>query len=174
MSGPPVVCVVGRKDSGKTTVAVELVRELQSRGLDVSAVKHGHGFELDRPGTDSWRLRKEGGARRVLMAGPEEVALLGRWGPHGEPSLETLVERFLADGELVVAEGYKRESFPKIEVFRSAAHREPLFRPDAPEAATWLAVVTDAPDAVTGIRTFALSDPELAERLADLVVEEVL
>lgn len=174
MTAPPVVCVVGRKDSGKTTVAVELVGELVGRGIDVSVVKHGHGFDLDHEGTDSWRLRHEGGARRVLMAGPEELGLVGRWGPEREPSLGTLVERFLADTGLVVAEGYKRERFPKIEVFRTAARARPLYRPEHPEAKTWLAVVTDAPDRVDGVRTFSLSDPDLAEALADLVEERIM
>jgi molybdopterin-guanine dinucleotide biosynthesis protein A len=80
---PPVICVIGFKDTGKTGVAVGLVEELKQRGHRVAAVKHGHRFRLDTPGTDSWRLRHDGGADPVLLAGPEGFALMGGWGGRG-------------------------------------------------------------------------------------------
>jgi hypothetical protein len=90
--GPFVVCVIGKKKSGKTTTTVGLIRELARRGHRVMSAKHGHGFELDAEGTDSWRHRHEGGAHRVAMAGPEQVAVLGGWDGGGEQPLEALVQ----------------------------------------------------------------------------------
>lgn len=167
---PPVVCVVGKKKSGKTAVAVALVRELGARGRRVMTLKHGHGFELDTPGTDSWRHRHEGGAQRVVLSGPEGMAVLGDWGPEGELPLRTLVERYVADAEVVVAEGWKASDEHKIEVYRSAAHAEPIYDSAGPRAATFLAVVTDREDyRPPGVRVLALGSEDLPARLADLV-----
>ena len=74
---PPVVSVIGFKDSGKTSVAVGLVAALERRGRLVMVVKHGHGFDIDTPGTDSWRLRNEGRACRVVLAGPDDLVVMG-------------------------------------------------------------------------------------------------
>ena len=74
---PPVVCIVGKKKSGKTATVVGLVSELARRGHRVMTAKHGHGFELDTEGTDSWRHRHEGGAHRVVMAAPDQIAVMG-------------------------------------------------------------------------------------------------
>lgn len=168
-TGPFVACVVGKKNSGKTTLVVGLVAELARRGHRVMTVKHGHGFELDRPGTDSWRHRREGGAERVLLAGPEDVALVGRWGAGGEPPLAALVDRYLYEADVVVAEGFKLEPFPKIEVFRAAAHRSPIYTPDDPRADSFLAVVTDRREFHARVPVFDLERPDLVERLADLL-----
>ncbi len=137
-SRPPVVSVIGFKDSGKTSVAVELVAALERRGRRVTVVKHGHGFDIDTPGTDSWRLRNEGGASRVVLAGPDEYVVMGEWGHEGEPALDEVVRRFVSDAEIVVVEGYKRAAVPKIEVYRPAAHVRPVFQADAEDAGLYL------------------------------------
>jgi molybdopterin-guanine dinucleotide biosynthesis protein B len=72
MRDPPIVCVIGKKKSGKTTTVVGLVRELASRGYRVMTAKHGHHFEVDTAGTDSYRHRREAGAARVVLAGPSK------------------------------------------------------------------------------------------------------
>lgn len=171
--GPPVVCVVGKKNSGKTALTVALVAELGRRGRRVMSVKHGHGFELDRPGTDSWRHRREGGAERVLLVGPEDLALLGGWGPGGERPLRELVDRHLAEADIVVAEGWKSGPEPKVEVYRAAAHPDPLYDPGAPAADTFLAVLTDRGDYRPGLPVHSLDDPDHVARIADRI-EEVL
>lgn len=165
---PPVLCVTGKKDSGKTTVVVRLIAELARRGYRVMSAKHGHGFDLDRPGTDSWRHRHEGGAARVAMAGPDQMAIVGAWGDGGEPPLSDIVHRYLADADIVIAEGFKREPLPTIEVYRAAAHTEPVYRAGSEAAARYLAMATDA--AITApFPVLPLGDPALAERLADLI-----
>ena len=171
---PPVISVIGLKDSGKTGVAVGLVAALGRRGRRVLVVKHGHHFDIDTPGTDSWRFRHESGAERVVLAGPEDFVVMGAWGSDGEPGLDEVVRRFLADAEIVVVEGYKGATVPKIEVHRPSAHADPLYRPDAPGAELYLAMVTDALDLQLPIPVLDINAPDLSESLADLVESAVL
>ncbi len=171
---PPALCVVGYKDSGKTGVSVGLVAELRRRGHRVAAVKHGHGFRLDTPGTDSWRLRHEGDADPVLLTGPEGFALMGSWKGGEEPGVEDLLEAYVSRAELVVVEGFKGSSLPKVEVFRGARHPEPFFRSGEPGSETVVAVVTDQPEMEAPVLVLDLDDASLAARLADLVEEKVL
>ena len=197
---PPTVCVVGNKNSGKTTLAVALIAELARRGRRVMSAKHGHRFRLDTPGTDSWRHRHEGTAERVVLAGPREFALVGDWGPRSGPSgssgpsgpseprregraagpsaeppdLDLLASRWLAGAEIVVAEGFRRASAPKIQVHRSAAQPEPAFAPAEAGAAGVLAVVTDRAELPWPVPVFDPEAQELAARLADIVEEALL
>lgn len=167
----PVVCVVGLKDSGKTGVAVGLVEELRQRGLRVGAVKHGHGFRLDTPGTDSWRLRHEAGADPVLLTGPEGFALMGGWEGGEELSLDALLERHFSEVDLVVVEGFKGSSFPRVEVFRPAAHPEPIHRPGHSGPGPLLALVTDAPETASDAPVVPLDHPRRSSILADRVLD---
>jgi molybdopterin-guanine dinucleotide biosynthesis protein B len=167
--GPFVVCVIGKKKSGKTTTTVGLIRELARRGHRVMSAKHGHGFELDAAGTDSWRHRHEGGAHRVAMAGPEQVAVLGGWDGGGEQPLEALVREYLHDAGIVVAEGFKTSSFPKIEVYRREAHEEPLYGRDPEGDGRYLAILTDVTDFAAHVPVMDLGDDARFARLADLI-----
>jgi molybdopterin-guanine dinucleotide biosynthesis protein B len=166
---PFVVCVIGKKKSGKTTTTVGLIRELARRGHRVMSAKHGHGFELDTEGTDSWRHRHEGGAHRVAMAGPDQVAVLGGWDPDGERPLEALVERYLHDAEIVVAEGFKTSSFAKIEVFRQASHDRPLYGDDEERDGHYLAILSDVPDFQAHVPVRDIHDEARFAWLADIV-----
>jgi molybdopterin-guanine dinucleotide biosynthesis protein MobB len=180
---PPIVAVAGWKNSGKTTVAVGLIAELVARGYDVAALKHGHGFQVDREGTDSWRLRHVGGARRVLMTGPDGMALIGGW-RHAERSLASLVRRHCRDADVVVAEGWRRGPWPTIEV-RSGEGEEPLHRPVADDYARFLAVVVgdadagtaggpDAPAQAARVLHVGRRDPRCARLLADRLEARLL
>ncbi|NIP94768.1 MAG: molybdopterin-guanine dinucleotide biosynthesis protein MobB, partial [Akkermansiaceae bacterium] len=73
-------------------------------GRRVMSAKHGHHFKVDTPGTDSWRHRHEGRAERVVLAGPDEFAVMGGWGGMAVRPLEGLVWDHLMDAEIVVAE----------------------------------------------------------------------
>lgn len=172
-AGPTVVCVVGKKKSGKTTTVVGLVSELSSRGHEVMTVKHGHGFDIDREGTDSWRHRHQGGAARVALSGPEGFAVVGSWAKRDggrEAPLETLVDRYLGDADVVVAEGFKASRAPRIEVFRSVAHAEPLYGSDAGGyEGAYLAVLTDDGTFEAACPVLDVDDPGRFIRLADLV-----
>lgn len=171
---PPVVCVIGKKKSGKTATTVGLVQELVSRGYRVMSAKHGHGFELDTEGTDSHRHRHQGGAHRVVLAGPEQVAVIGGWGSGGELPLEELVARYLSDADVVVAEGFKTSGAPKIEVFRKAAHDQPLYGKDGERDATYLAILTDVPGFQAHVPVLDVDDGGRFAALADLVERDVL
>ena len=166
---PPIVAVLGNKKSGKTTIAVGLIAELTRRGRVVMSVKHGHHFRLDREGTDSWRHRHEGGARRVVLAGPDEMAVMGAWDTEGEMPLADIVRRHLADAEIVVAEGFRSEAVPYIEVYRSTVHADPIHAPDDTDPGRCLAVVTDRPDLGWPVPVLDPDRQDLSARLADLV-----
>ena len=167
---PPILCIIGKKNAGKTELTVALAGELNRRGFRVMTVKHGHGFRVDQPGKDSWRHRHEGGARRTVMVGPRDFAVVGGW-PGEEMSLSEVVRRFLWDAEVVLAEGFKSSPEPKIEVYREGVHAGPGYFLDDPGAGPTLAVVTDDPNLDLPVRVFPLRDPQMIPLLADFVAE---
>jgi len=138
-AAPALVAVVGKSDSGKTTLIEKLVPELVRLGLRVGTVKHdAHSFEIDRPGKDSWR-HGQSGAQAYVIASPERLAYIARL--DGEVPLADIARRYFAGFDLVVAEGYKRTAPHRVEIFRrGAGHDAPLCAPG--EA---MALVTDAP-----------------------------
>jgi molybdopterin-guanine dinucleotide biosynthesis protein MobB len=139
-----IVCVIGRKNAGKTTLAVALAAELVRRGRRVMTIKHSdHPADVDRAGTDSWRHFNEGGAERTLLAAPEMRVLFERIPDQYDPV--ALARRYLDGADLVIAEGYKRAALPKVEVYRPAVG-PPLYDADRDDAAEWLGIVTDDPD----------------------------
>lgn len=142
---PPAVCIVGRKNSGKTTLTVALAAELKRRGRRIATIKHGHhAFETDQPGRDSWRHFNEGQAEATIMAGTGKIALVMRI--DGEPDPQRLIAELYAGRgyELVLIEGFKYGALPKVEIFRRAVHDRPIYDPeDAEAAARFVAIVTD-------------------------------
>jgi len=136
---PALVAIVGKSDSGKTTLVERLLPELRRLGVRAGTVKHdAHSFEIDHPGKDSYRHGAAGAAAYVVSS-PKRVAYIAA--VEHELSLGELTRRFFTDVDVVLAEGYKRTAPHRVEVFRrGAGHREPLCNPDE-----CLAVVTDAP-----------------------------
>ncbi|HEV2131640.1 MAG TPA: molybdopterin-guanine dinucleotide biosynthesis protein B [Longimicrobiaceae bacterium] len=177
---PPVLSIVGKKNSGKTTLLVALCAELGRRGYRIATVKHGHhAFEIDHPGRDSWRHFHEGGAEAVLMVAAGKVALMRRL--EGEPDPEALILQHYAGGEfdLVLVEGYKHGPFSKLEIFRRGQHERPVYDPsDAAAAALFLAIVSDDPALEAACEVIPLDSGDPAgshvQRLAALVEERVL
>jgi molybdopterin-guanine dinucleotide biosynthesis protein B len=133
-----VLGIVGWSGSGKTTLITGLLPVLRGRGLTVSTVKHAHhGFDMDRPGKDTFRHRAAG-AHEVLVASAHRWALLHEVdGP--EPRLPDLLAR-LEPVDLVLVEGFKTHPFPKLEVHRPALGRSPIW-PTEPQV---IAVAADA------------------------------
>ena len=102
-----MIGLVGRSGSGKTTLITALLPELRARGLTVSTIKHAHhGFDLDRPGKDSFRHR-EAGAKEVMLVSDSRWALMHEIGDLPEPPLEDLVARF-APVDLVRSRDFTR------------------------------------------------------------------
>jgi molybdopterin-guanine dinucleotide biosynthesis protein B len=111
----PVVSIVGKSGVGKTTALERIIRVIKQRGYRVGTVKHDtHGFEMDKPGKDSWR-HAQAGSDAVVVSGPGKMALIRR--VDGEMSLDEIVG-LMGDVDLVITEGYKRGNKPKIEVAR--------------------------------------------------------
>ena len=165
---PSVVCIIGRKNSGKTELTVALGAELNRRGYRVMTAKHGHGFQMDQPGRDSWRHRHEGAAARTVLAGPAEFAVIGRW-PREEMPLSELVDRFLWDADFVLAEGFNTAPEPKVEVFRDLPGSEPLFDSEGEHGSGTIAFVTDRSGLELAIPVFDLNGEDVVARLADFL-----
>lgn len=156
--------VVGWKNAGKTGLMERLVTEITGRGLTVSTVKHAHHtFDVDHPGKDSHRHRVAG-ASEVLLASRNRVALMQELRDADEPTLDALLKR-LSPVDLVLVEGYKRDTHPKVEAHR-AETGNPLIAPDDP---TIRAVASDT--ALTLDRpVFDLND---TTAIADFILSEV-
>jgi molybdopterin-guanine dinucleotide biosynthesis protein B len=120
----PIISIVGKSDSGKTTLIEKLVPELTRRGYRVATVKHDmHGFEVDREGKDSWR-HKQAGAHTVVISSPQKIALIRD--VERDLTLDEIRGRWIQDVDLILSEGYKKDVQPKIEVFRKEKHKKLL------------------------------------------------
>jgi molybdopterin-guanine dinucleotide biosynthesis protein B len=120
----PIISIVGKSDSGKTTLIEKLVPELTRRGYRVATVKHDmHEFEVDREGKDSWR-HKQAGAHTVVISSPKKIALIRD--VERDLKLEEIRDKLIQDVDLILTEGYKKDVQPKIEVFREEKHKELL------------------------------------------------
>jgi molybdopterin-guanine dinucleotide biosynthesis protein B len=120
----PIISIVGKSDSGKTTLIEKLVPQLTRRGYRVATVKHDiHGFEVDREGKDSWR-HKQAGAHTVVISSPHKVALIRD--VEKDLTLDEIREKLIQDVDLILSEGYKKDVQPKIEVFRKEKHKKLL------------------------------------------------
>jgi len=123
----PIVSLVGKSGVGKTTVLERLIREMKRRGYRVGTIKHDtHGFEVDKPGKDSWR-HAQAGSDAVAISGPHKMALIRTL--DAEMSVED-VAQLMGDVDLVITEGYKRGDKPKIEVTRQERGMELLCQPE--------------------------------------------
>ena len=132
--------IAGFSGSGKTTLIEQLIPRLTARGLKVSVIKHAHhGFDIDRPGKDSYRHR-EAGASEVMLTGAQRWALLHELRDEREPTLDEYLAHF-SPCDLVLVEGFKQEPIPKLEVYRPENGKPPLW-PDNPNV---VAVATDEP-----------------------------
>lgn len=113
----PAVAVVGRHNSGKTTLVVKLIEELTARGCDVGSVKHHHrlGFEFDIPGKDSYRHR-HAGATETVIAAPDQIARVRTLS--AELECASIVQS-MPGHDIVIVEGYRKSGLPTIEVMRA-------------------------------------------------------
>src|SRR5688500_1600002 len=173
MRRPPMVAVIGRKHSGKTTRTVRLSAALHARGHRVMTIKHGsHTFNIDPATTDTYRHYHEGGAERVAMAAPDKFALIARW--DAELSPEAIAEEHMGDADVVICEGFKMSSLPKIEIYRGAAHAAPLYPETDSYRGQVMAIVTDAAELATTIPVLRLADADWLEQLTTRVEREIM
>jgi len=154
---PPAVVCMGWSGSGKTTFLEKLLGELLSRGLRVNVMKHdGHGFQMDKPGKDTWRFA-QAGAAAVAISGPSGWAVLS---PETIEA-ETLRQK-LPPADLILIEGLKSSPYPKLEVYRAA-----VGKPFIPCDDTFLAVLSDDPVPEQTVPRLGLED---VSSCADLLI----
>ena len=154
---PAILSIVGKSDSGKTTLIEKLIPELKQRGYRVGTIKHSaHGFEMDQKGKDSWRHR-QAGADTVAVSAPGQIAFTKRT---EQSTLEDLLYLF-DDVDVIITEGFKRSNQAKIEIFRKGVHDHPL----EGQNNNTIAYVTDAP-LETDLPLFGLDD---IRALADFI-----
>ncbi len=148
----PMVSIVGNSGAGKTTLLEKLIPELTSRGFRVGTIKHDvHGFQMDKPGKDSWR-HKQAGASTTIISSPKQIGMVMDVDYDHSPS--ELVP-YLSNMDIILFEGYKRAEHPKVEIFRPEVYPEPVCREDP----NLIALVSDAAIDL-GVPSFALADTE--------------
>ena len=159
---PQMISIVGRSQSGKTTLIEKLIPALKRRGYKIGTIKHSHHiFDFDKTGKDSWR-HKDAGAETVIIASPGKIAMVKN---DYRGSLDGL-QRFFDDLDLIITEGYKKEDKPKIEVVRAARHADVLLENDK----HLVAVVSDV-ELQLNVPVFDLED---VDRLADFIEAKYL
>lgn len=125
-----IIGLAGWSGSGKTTLIAKLIPRLIARGLRVSTLKHAHhGFDLDKPGKDSF-MHRVAGATEVIISSAKRWAILHELRDEPEWNMADLVAK-MSPVDLVLVEGFKRDSFPKLEIHR-AENDKPLLHPDDP------------------------------------------
>ena len=131
--------ITGYSNSGKTTLIEKLIPHFVAQGLSVSLIKHAHqGFDVDKPGKDSYRHR-QAGAREVMLVSDQRWVLMHEMREEGEPQLAAQIAR-LSPCDLVLIEGYKASGIPKLEVHRPANGKPPIY----PQGMSIVAVASDA------------------------------
>lgn len=154
----PIICFVGRHNAGKTTVLKKLITLLTQQGLKIAFIKHSH-HDLDiLHGQDS-EMALQAGADYAVASSPRLQIQYRRYSE--EPSLAELIAAVPADIDLVIAEGFKKEPLPKIEVVRQAIDPVPMFLPHT------LALISDFP-VESGIPLIPADDTEALARFVCL------
>ena len=119
-----VIQIIGQPGAGKTTLVVDLIEALTSKGLSVGSIKHtAHSYELDKPGKDSHRHRVAGASPAAMVNGAMAAVYLPR--EEGKDPMDTLLELYKGL-DLVIIEGWISGPYPKFEVWRKATERAPI------------------------------------------------
>lgn len=154
---PPIVSIIGKSKTGKTTLIEKLIGELKSRGYRVATIKHVPGrLAIDEPEKDSWR-HTQAGSEAAVISSPDKVALIK---PVAHRlTLEEIAPLLGEDYDIILTEGFKQGSAPKIEVHRKEVG------PPLSAIKKLMAIVTDEP-LETKTRQFSTED---VKSLADLL-----
>jgi len=154
---PPIVSVIGKSKSGKTTLIEKLVQELKSRGYRVATIKHiPQGVNFDEPGKDSWR-HIQAGSEATAVSSPDKIVMIKP--VNQDASLDEVAHLLGEDYDIILTEGFKQGNAPKIEVHRKDAGS--LLK----DIKKLIAIVTDEP-LETKARQFSFDD---VNRLVDLL-----
>jgi molybdopterin-guanine dinucleotide biosynthesis protein MobB len=166
---PPVVSIVAKSGTGKTTLLEKLIVEMKQRGFRVGAIKHdAHSFNIDHEGKDSWRLT-QAGADIMLITSPEKITMVKQHAKEQEPTLAETVATYCKDIDIVLTEGFKRSTMPKIEVHRRERSEKLLCRGEEYDPSL-IAIASDSPLEVD-VPLYDIND---TQGLCDLIVKRFL
>ena len=162
-----VVSFVAKSGTGKTTLLEKVIVHLKERGYRLGVIKHdAHRFDIDHPGKDSYRLTAAG-ADTMLISSPEKLAIVKK---HAEsPPIEELLATYFDDVDIVLTEGFKKSSMPKIEINRQERSTTLLCRGEEHDP-TLVAVASDAKIELD-VPVLDLNDPKA---VADFIEERFL
>ena len=156
---PPIVSIIGKSKSGKTTLIEKLIRELKSRGYQVATIKHTpQGMTFDKPDKDSWR-HIQAGSNTTAISSPDKIMLIKSVAQ--DTTLDEIAHLLGEDCDIILTEGFKQDGAPKIEVHRKKVGQT------LSAIKKLIAIVTDEP-LETKTRQFSWQD---IEGLADLLEE---
>ena len=142
MRNPHAIAIVGNSGAGKTTLLERLIPALKGKGIRVGVVKHdAHRFDIDHPGKDSHRFTAAG-ADTIVITSADKLAMVKQHAT--SPPIEELLERYFSDMDLVLVEGFRGSSLPKIEVHRKEFRRALICRGDRNDPGL-AAVASDEP-----------------------------
>jgi molybdopterin-guanine dinucleotide biosynthesis adapter protein len=158
--------LAGWSGSGKTTLVTKVIPVLIRRGLKIATIKHAHHeFDIDRPGKDSW-LHREAGASEVIVSSGRRWALVHELRSAPEPSLVELLAK-LSPADLVIVEGFKRQTYPKLEIYRAAVGKPLIY----PEDDCIVAIAADVPLPRAQLPVLMLDE---IEGIADVIQAEAV
>lgn len=160
----PIVSIVGKSNSGKTTLMEKIISKLVGRGFRVATIKHNkHGFNIDHEGKDSYR-HKKAGAHTTVVSSPHQLALVQD--VDHDHSFEEIRDKFIAGADIILTEGFKVNNYPKIEVYRAELKRELISKKED----GLIAVAADVQMDV-GVPCFDINDAEI---IADFLEKQFL
>ena len=154
---PPIISIVGKSKSGKTTFIEKLINELKSRGYRIATIKHTpDGMNIDQPDKDSWR-HIQAGSEATIISSSDNIVLIKPVTP--KITIDEIAHHLGEDYDIIIAEGFKQGDAPKIEVHRREVG------PPLSDIKKLTAIITDEP-LETKARQLSLED---IKGLADLL-----
>jgi molybdopterin-guanine dinucleotide biosynthesis adapter protein len=159
---PPIISIVGKSSSGKTTFLEKLIREITNRGYRVATIKHSHhSISFDQPNKDSWR-HAQSGAVATMVSSTTEIQLIKP--VEKELTIEELARNLGEEYDIILTEGFSSGNAPKIEIHRKEAG--PLLE----NTTRLFAIITDEP-LETEVNQFSFED---AKGVSTLIEEKFL
>lgn len=166
MSNPKIFGITGWKNSGKTTMTCKLIEEFVKRGYKVASIKHAHHtFDVDHEGTDS-HAHRMAGAGEVAITSAKRWAIMHEMAGSDEPTLADILEK-LSPCDIVLIEGYKKETHPKIETIRMEFRRDnAIWKEDK----TIVAIATDGTEDDCALPKYT---QEAISDIADMITDTI-